>query len=372
MKIVITGAAGMLGTHLQYRLKSFDAYKRAVVALDREAYNDDAALYDALDGADVVVHCAGINRDEEAVLEDGNRALADRLASMLERVGGSPHLFYTNSIQKGADSAYGRGKEAASDVFRSWAARAEARYSDLVLPHIFGEGGRPYYNSAVQTFCEQLAKGEPLSINGSGRLELIHAQDVAAAIVDSIERGVSGEQRIKGTALSVAEVAGKLIAMHDSYTGGIIPNLDNRLDLQLFNTLRFSIFPDFYPCELALHTDPRGSLYEAVKSHNGGQTFLSTTKPGITRGNHYHHHKVERFLVIKGEAVIRIRRLLDDTVDSFTVSGDNPVFIDMPTFHTHSITNIGKGELLTLFWSHAIFDPENPDTYFEPVLDEKE
>ncbi|MGJ7457423.1 polysaccharide biosynthesis C-terminal domain-containing protein [Halomonas sp. RA08-2] len=372
MKIVITGAAGLLGTHLQYYLESIEGYKSAVIALDRNKFNDDASLRDALVAADVVIHCAGINRDEEAVLENGNRALAERLVEMLDRMGTAPHLLYANTIQRGSDSAYGRGKAAASEVFGAWATRAEAAYSDLVLPHIFGEGGRPYYNSVVLTFCDQLAKGEPLSINGSGQLELIHAQDVAVAFVDHFERGLTGERRILGVSISVAETAGKLIAMHGSYTKGIIPNLDDRLDLQLFNTLRSFLYPDFYPRELTLHTDERGSLFEAVKSRNGGQSFLSTTKPGITRGNHYHFHKVERFLVISGEAVIRIRRLMDDHVESFTVSGDRPVFVDMPTFHTHSITNIGKDDLLTLFWSHELFDPEHPDTYFEPVLDDKE
>jgi UDP-2-acetamido-2,6-beta-L-arabino-hexul-4-ose reductase len=233
---------------------------------------------------------------------------------------------------------------------------------------VFGEGGRPYYNSAVQTFCHQLANGEEMAINGKGELELLHAQDIAAAIVDAFERDHQGELRLRGRKLSVAEAAGKLIGMHRSYSGGVIPDLRDRFDLQLFNTLRSSMYPAFYPKELKLHTDERGTLFEGIKNLNGGQAFFSTTKPGVTRGNHYHYNKVERFLVVRGRAVIRVRRLLEDHVEEFSVSGDAPAYVDIPTLHTHSITNTGEEELLTLFWSHEIFDPEAPDTYFEPVL----
>ncbi|WP_414430000.1 NAD-dependent epimerase/dehydratase family protein [Alcanivorax sp. IL3] len=372
MKTVITGAAGLLGWHLRCHLSALEAWKGGVVALDREAFNDDTRLQKALDGADVVVHCAGINRAEEKEQETGNIALAERLASALDASGATPHLVYSNSTHKAMDNAYGRGKAGADAVFRSWADRAAARYTELVLPHVFGECGRPFYNSAVFTFCHQIVQGEPLSINGSGKLELLHTQDICARIVEAVAKGETGELRLKGRPIPVAEVAGKLIAMYDSYTGNVIPDLRDRFELQLFNTLRSFMYPDAYPTELTLHTDNRGSLFEAVKTDNGGQAFLSTTKPGITRGNHFHFAKVERFLVIRGEADIRLRRLFDDEVKEFRVSGDKPVYVDMPPLHTHSITNVGDDELMTLFWSHEIFDPEAPDTYFLPVLPDQE
>lgn len=372
MKTVITGAAGLLGWHLRCHLGTLESWKEGVVALDRAAFNDDARLKQALEGADVVVHCAGINRADEKEQEAGNIALAERLASALADTGATPHLVYSNSTHKSADNAYGRGKAGADAVFREWSERASARYTELVLPHVFGECGRPFYNSAVLTFCHQIAKGESLTINGSGKLELLHAQDICARIVDAVAKAETGELRLKGRSIPVAEVAGKLIAMHDSYKGNVIPDLRDRFDLQLFNTLRSFMYPDAYPTGLTLHTDERGSLFEAVKTDNGGQAFLSTTKPGITRGNHFHFAKVERFLVIRGEAVIRLRRLFDDEVKEFRVSGDKPVYIDMPPLHTHSITNVGEDELMTLFWSHEIFDPQAPDTYFLPVLPDQE
>jgi len=222
MKTVITGAAGLLGWHLQCHLSVLDGWKDTVIALDRKAFNDDAVLDAALDGADVVVHCAGINRAEDAELEQGNIDLANRLVDSFTRVNAKPHLLYSNTIHKERDNAYGRGKAGAGRVFQGWAETENAHYSDLVLPHVFGEGGRPFYNSAVFTFCKQIVDSEPLSINAGGMLELLHAQDICARIVDAVERGQSGEIRLKGQVISAAEVAGKLSAMHASYTGHVV------------------------------------------------------------------------------------------------------------------------------------------------------
>ncbi len=370
MKIVVTGARGLLGRHLHLHLRAQKSTDADLVMLDRRSFNDDHELGQALEGADAVVHCAGINRDEDEVVERGNRQLAERLIEKLNQTGARPHLLYANSTQRERDTPYGRGKRAAHHVFSQWAEIHGDRYTELVLPHLFGEGGRPYYNSAVLTFCHQLANGEAPSINGSGQLELLHAQDVAADILAAIEKVHTGELRLQGRAMSVATAAGKLIDMHRSYTTGIVPDLRDPVDLQLFNTLRSFLYPAFYPQLLKVHSDERGALFEGVKNRNGGQAFLSTTKPGVTRGNHYHFNKVERFLVLKGQAVIRIRRLLDDKVEEFHVSGEKPAYVDMPTLHTHSITNTGEDELLTMFWSHELFDPDNPDTYFEPVLNQ--
>lgn len=367
MGIVITGANGLLGRHLRLHLGALECYRETVVALDREAFNDDR-LVSALEGANLVIHCAGVNRGDDRTLEDGNRELAERLCEALSESRATPHVIYANSTQRDGDNAYARGKQAAHNILAQWSEAHKGPYTGLVLPHVFGEGGRPYYNSAVHTFCHQLANDEDLSINGKGELELIHAQDVASAVVDAFERGRVGETRLRGRRLSVAEAAGKLIGMHRSYLGSVIPDLRDPFDLRLFNTLRHSLYPAFYPRRLELRTDERGSLFEAVKNRNGGQAFLSTTRPGITRGNHYHFRKVERFLVVKGEAVIRIRPVLGERVDEFHVSGDVPAYVDMPTLHTHSISNTGDDELLTLFWSHELFDPIGPDTYVEPVL----
>ena len=176
-----------------------------------------------------------------------------------------------------------------------------------------------------------------------------------------------GRQRIEGTRIMVSAVLAQLQAIARQYADHIIPPLTSEFELDLFNTYRACLFPRHYPAHLSLRSDQRGELFEAVKSLHGGQCFLSTTRPGITRGNHYHHHKLERFLVVSGEALIRVRKLLTDDVAEFPVSGAAPAYVDMPALHTHSITNTGAGDLLTLFWSHEIFDPASPDTYPEAV-----
>ncbi|MDA9136440.1 capsule biosynthesis protein CapF, partial [Ascidiaceihabitans sp.] len=160
----------------------------------------------------------------------------------------------------------------------------------------------------------------------------------------------------------------RLQCFHALYTANIYPDLSDVFDLTLFNTYRAAIYPDGWPRSLKLNTDTRGTLFEAVKAGGGGQTFLSTTEPGITRGDHFHLNKVERFLVVQGEAVIRIRKVLTDKVWDYRVSGDTPAYVDMPTLHTHSIENVGQGPLLTLFWTNDLFDSQKPDTYADKVL----
>jgi UDP-2-acetamido-2,6-beta-L-arabino-hexul-4-ose reductase len=161
----------------------------------------------------------------------------------------------------------------------------------------------------------------------------------------------------------ISAVANLLDQQLSSYRSGVLPTMDNRFEWALFNTLRFSMFPAAYPLPLERKTDNRGHLVETVKASSGGQSFVSSTHPGITRGNHYHRRKFERFLVLAGTADISLRRLFSPDVVSFTVSGEQPSPIDMPTLHTHNITNIGDTELITMFWTNEIFDPNRPDTY---------
>jgi UDP-2-acetamido-2,6-beta-L-arabino-hexul-4-ose reductase len=172
---------------------------------------------------------------------------------------------------------------------------------------------------------------------------------------------------VPGRALKVSELLARLNGIAGLYNCQIVPDLRDLLDLRLFNTFRSYLFPNYYPVTLAVHEDNRGALFEAVKSRNAGQMFFSTTKHGVTRGNHYHTRKFERFLVTSGEAVIRLRKLFSGEIVDFRVSGSRPQYIDMPTFYTHNITNIGSTDLVTVFWAHEIFDKDDPDTYPESV-----
>ena len=173
--------------------------------------------------------------------------------------------------------------------------------------------------------------------------------------------------RKKPTSCTPAQIIGEWDALKKVYDRGEIPDLDSNLRVDLFNTLRSELFPDHYPVKLTLRSDHRGSLFEAVRAHQKGQAFISTTKPGIVRGNHFHLHKVERFCVISGKATIRLRKLFSTDIAVFDVSGEQPSFIDIPTLHTHDITNTGTSDLITLFWSNEFYDPDHPDTWTENV-----
>ena len=363
--IGVTGAFGFLGFHLRAAFFSNQDYELRCAG--RDTFADPDALKTFVTGADAVVHLAGLNRAPDDEILKTNVELAASLTRACDEAGATPHIVFSSSTHVDRDSVYGLSKRKVADHFSEWANSHSGRFTNLILPNIFGEYCKPFYNSAVATFCHQLSLGEELTVN-EGQVELVHAQQVCRLIQETLETERVGDYRMAGREISVPDLAERLSTMSSQYQAQLMPEFQDEFDLSLFNTLRSYLFPKFYPKALTLHTDNRGSLFEAIRSLNGGQCFVSTTKPGITRGDHYHHYKVERFLVIEGKATIRIRKLFSDDVHEFPVTGDNPVFIDMPPFHTHNITNTGDSKLVTLFWAHEIFNPEQPDTYGELVV----
>jgi UDP-2-acetamido-2,6-beta-L-arabino-hexul-4-ose reductase len=371
LRIGITGSQGLIGWHIRAWLHAHRPDVEVRLAA-RDTFADPATLARFVVELDAIVHCAGMNRGDDRAVEEGNVDIARRLATACDAVGRGggryPLVVYANSTHTERDTAYGRGKRAAADLLRDTAGRQGAPFANLVLPHVFGEFGKPFYNSVVSTFCHQLAVGEAPRVQVDGDLELVHAQDVAARCFAAIAGTEDGDCRIAGTPLKVSALLERLTMMSEEYAGrNVVPELGDPLDRALFNTLRSYRFPGAMPGLLTLHRDARGSLFEAVKATNGGQTFFSTTAPGVTRGNHFHTQKFERFVVCAGEAEIRLRRLFGDEVHRFRVAGEAPHYIDMPTFYAHCITNTGTGELLTLFWANEIFDPARPDTFAEAV-----
>jgi len=365
IRIGVTGADGFLGWHLRVHL--LPQADVAVSCAGRDTFADSAKLKEFAAGCDAIAHFAGVNRGEERDVEAGNVAIARALADALSNAGGRPHVVYANSTHHERDTAYGRSKRRAAELLAEWASRAGARFTNIVLPHVFGESGRPNYNSVVATFCHELAQGRTPRMSQEGDLELAHSQQVAAEVIECIRQAKAGETRLAGVPIRVSALLERLRSFASDYGNQVIPRLERALDLDLFNTYRSYLFPAHYPVKLAHRSDARGALFEAVKSLHGGQCFISTTHAGVTRGNHYHSRKIERFLVLQGDALIRLRRLLAPQVHEFRVSGAAPCYIDMPTFHTHDITNTGAGELVTLFWSHDLYDPGQPDTYAEKV-----
>ncbi|GGB08303.1 epimerase [Brucella endophytica] len=335
-----------------------------IVCLDRDSFSQPEKLAAALGGADAVLHFAGVNRGPDREVEEGNPKIATQLAAACKAAGIEPHIVYANSTHAASDTPYGRSKRIAGEIL----AACTSRFTDLVLPHIFGECARPNYNNVTATFIRNVIDGTPPTVNPAGHVDLLHAGAAAGAAIDAALNGTVGTVRPASRPMGVAELLDRISGFHALYAAGVYPDLSDAFDLALFNSYRSALYPDGFPRTLRLNTDPRGTLFEAVKGGGGGQTFLSWTEPGVTRGNHFHLNKAERFLVLEGEAVIRIRKVLRDEVWAYRVDGQTPAAVDMPTLHTHSIENVGQKPLLTLFWTNDIFDPSNPDTYADPVL----
>ena len=373
LKIVVTGAAGLLGWHAAARLHAANCAARyrgksepyRLALLDRAAFADDGQRDAAVADADAVLHFAGVNRGEQAYVEAANPTIAQRLADSLSRTGARPRLVYANSTHARIDTPYGRSKRRAAEIL----AETGAGLTNLILPHIFGECARPYYNNVTATLIDQIWSGEKPTINPEGKVQLLHAGVAAELAIEKALNRESGEVVPEGRETAVTALYEKLSGFHQSYLANIFPDVSDPFDLALFNTYRTGGFPHHYPLALKLHEDARGGLFESAKSLAASQTFLSTTHPGQRRGDHFHVDLVERFLVVSGKAVIRVRKVLTETIHSFEVSGDAPMAIDMPPLHTHHIENDGDGEIVTFFWAHRLFDPANPDTFADPVIE---
>lgn len=362
-RILITGAHGFLGWHLRIRLHSL-GYEN-VQAVGREQWD---SLRDFTTDIDVVFHLAGINRAQDNIVENGNRELAEQLKSAFG--GRTPaKIVYANTVHADADTPYGRGKTAAASVLSNWMVESGGSFTDVRLPNLFGEHGRPFYNSFVATFVEHVVTGQEPTIQDR-EIPLLHAQQAAQALLDA---GMGTEHRTEpsGTSVRVSEVWEILRHQYELYSTGTIPNISEPLHRDLFNTLRARLFADRPGIELTKNTDPRGSFVETARVTGGqGQTSFSTTVPGVTRGNHYHLRKAERFVVLSGCARIRVVRMLGDTDErvDIDVTGASPVAVDMPTGWAHNITNTGNEDLITQFWISELYDAERPDTYSFSVL----
>ena len=339
-----------------------------MVPVGRSLLADPSRLRTALQGVDAVLHSAGVNRANDQADFQENIRLAQELTGALDASDARPGVVFANSIQSGSSSPFGQTKQAAADHMAAWGRKVGAPVIDVRLPNLFGEHGRPNYNSVVATFSHLLAQGGAPAIIEDRLLSLLHVQDAVGQMLDLIEHPTSRVVTPAGRAMQVSQILEKLRSFHDLYVTGEIPNIADPFDRSLFNTYRSFCFPHQFPLHPEVRSDNRGGLFESVRSRGGeSQVFFSTTHPGVSRGNHFHLRKVERFLVLHGSAVIALRRLFGDEIVRFAVSGEQPAIIDMPTMWTHSITNTGSSELMTLFWADEVLDLEKPDTYAEPV-----
>jgi len=378
IKVGITGQSGFVGTHL-FNTLGLLSQEFERVPFEDNVFEDEAKLKKFVQQCDTIVHLAAMNRHNDPdVIYETNIRLVKQLINACEETSSTPHILFSSSTQEERDNLYGKSKKEGRQLFEAWAKRNDAYFTGLVIPNIYGPFGHPYYNSVVATFCHQLTHSETPKIEVDGEIKLIYVGELVEKILIIISQcnTVSNTEQHSETIfvehtseIKVSALLTLLKSYKENYfEQGIIPCLDNPFERNLFNTfLCYIDHKSFFPFNLKLHTDDRGSFVETVKLNSGGQVSFSTTKPGITRGNHFHTRKAERFAVIKGKARIELRRIGTNEILTFDLDGNQPSFVDMPIWYTHNITNIGDEDLYTIFWISEHFDAEDQDTFFEKV-----
>ncbi|MGA9467618.1 MAG: NAD-dependent epimerase/dehydratase family protein [Exiguobacterium marinum] len=369
MKILITGANGFVGKNLRVTL---EAAGHEVFAQTRETDEETFVIY--CRDAHFIYHLAGVNRPKhEEEFFEGNVGLTTHLLDVLTRVKSQAPIVYASSVQAELDNPYGQSKREAEQLLLDEVTRTGRQVMIYRLPNLFGKWSRPNYNSVVSTFCDRVAKGEPIEIHDPDRIvTLAYIDDIVDAFVNVLEHPVeSGYQLIKThETVTLERLANLLYMFRDSRKNLSVPALDDRFTKQLYSTYLSYLPVDAFGYDLLKHEDSRGSFTEFIRTPDRGQVSVNVAKPGITKGNHWHHTKNEKFLVVSGEANIHFRKVGEDVVHSYYVTGEMMRVIDVPIGYTHSIENVGTRDLVTVMWVNESFDPNHPDTYFMEVQDE--
>lgn len=371
IKVGITGSQGFIGYHL-YQTLNLLKEEISLINFERSYFEDFQKLDSFVTSCDVIVHLAALNRHNDSeLIYQTNISLVDKLIVSLKRTFSKAHLIISSSTQEVRDSSYGKSKKEGRLLLSNWANLSGGSLTGLIIPNVFGPFGYPNYNSVIATFCHQIARNETPHIDVDGQLKLIYVGDLVEQIIHVIRTNDNTHELVipHTSEAKVSEILTLLKYFRNSYQeNGEIPVLKNSFELKLFNTYRcYMDIGSYFPRKFVQHSDDRGFFVEIARLGISGQTSFSTSKPGITRGNHFHTRKIERFAVIKGKALIQLRRIGTNELHDFYLDGDNPAYVDMPIWYTHNIKNIGEDTLYTIFWINEPFDTNHPDTYFEIV-----
>ena len=370
MKITITGQEGFIGYHLyntlKYKYPSFE-----LLDFKKKSFNDTSILDEIISSVDLIVHLAGVNRSEnQNDILDKNLYLTQQLLDSIKRTKFKGKLIFASSIQCSDDNPYGISKRVSSEKFYNSSIKNDFTFINLIIPNVFGPFCKPNYNSFIATFCYNSLNDIPNIINDNKDIPLIYIDNLIDKIIRIFSQDSNSEIFIKEDTKLEVEFIKKLVDdFKDTYiTNFNIPELDTDFKSNLFKTYHSYIDIDsYFPINHLLKSDERGSFIELIRSSTSSQVSFSNTNPSYERGNHFHTRKIERFSVIGGEALIKIRKIGTDKVHSFKLSGKNPSFVDMKVWHTHSIENIGNSNLITVFWINEFYNENDPDTFFEKV-----
>lgn len=368
MKVLITGASGFIGKNLVEKLKELNKYD--IITIDRG--NTKEQLCRGVLDADFIFHLAGINRPEnEEEFFEGNSGLTGEIIKLLKNNNKTTPVLITSSIQADLDNAYGRSKKLAEEELFNYRKETGAKVYVYRLPNVFGKWCRPNYNSAVATFCNNIAQGKEVWISDpSKEMTLVYIDDVVRNFINSMET----QEVVEGfTTVDVEHTAtlGKIVDLLTSFKESrrnlMVPNMGDAFEKKLYSTYLSYIPEDEFSYPLKMNMDHRGSFTEFIKSPERGQVSVNISKPGITKGNHWHHTKNEKFLVVSGTGIIRFRKIGEEKIIEYKVSGEKLEVVDIPVGYTHSIVNTGDTDMVTIMWVNEVFDPKLPDTIFLEV-----
>jgi UDP-2-acetamido-2,6-beta-L-arabino-hexul-4-ose reductase len=370
IKVGVTGSNGFVGWHL-CRTLELDTNKFELIEFKRDWFNEIINLDLFVSKCDIIVHLAGLNRhNEESAIYNINVGLAEKLVESFKRTNFKGQVIFSSSIQEERNNIFGNSKKAARESFSNWASLSGATFHGVIIPNVFGAFGVPFYNSVISTFCHQLVNYESPKIETDATLNLIYVNDLVNKIIGLFNTDTN-ENIIVGytDAYKVSEILEKLYKFKNKYfENGQIPDFNSQFEINLFNTFRsYFNLNSHFPIKYKNNIDERGNFVEIIRLETGGQVSFSTTKNEVTRGNHFHTRKIERFSVIKGKALIQLRKIGTTEVINFYLSGEEPAYVDMPIWYTHNIKNIGEEELYTMFWINEFYDANDPDTYFVKV-----
>ena len=369
--ILITGYAGFVGKNLVAELKN-QGYENLLL-FERGDTPETLAHYAAQ--ASFVIHLAGINRPKDpSEFYSGNAGLTDVLLAELERAANKAPVLVTSSVQAVLDNDYGKSKKQAEDAIFAHGDKMGSPVYVFRMEGVFGKWCRPNYNSVVATFCHNIARDLPIQVRDPAfELPLVYIDDVVRCILDALDgkgqKDAEGICRIHPVhSVTLGRLAELLYSFKESRQSLAVPALSpDSFEKKLYSTYLSYLPTDAFKYPLTMHTDERGSFTEFLRSPERGQVSVNISKPGIVKGNHWHHTKNEKFLVVKGQGLIRLRRIDSQEVLEYPVSGDKLEVVDIPVGYTHSIENVGSEDMITVMWANEAFDPDHPDTYFLKV-----